>query len=321
MNTFEVGARRRAPGRSAALALALAFAGLIFFARTEQANAAPVNVTVTVLRFIEVQNPDPQIGQGCCGDYYASVNINGAGFEDSGSIDDKADVSPYWRFTKSVDDSLGTIPIKIRIWDADSLAAAPDDIMDINPTDGVQTLTVNFDLHNGTWSGDVPANVGLSAGDGDKDHFEFPTEGGEAGKVLFDISLSGNGDTDGDGIPDGVERFGVRDGNGNVVADMAAMGADPCRKTIAVEVDWMADAAHSHRPTDDAVNDVVGAFDRAPVDATTPCPYFGFPKKPKGIDLIVDRSNSIPEQAVFIPANGSLDSSLKAVRDSGNFNP
>src|SRR5205814_2843698 len=34
----------------------------------------------------------------------------------------------------------------------------------------------------------------------------------------------------------------------------------------------------------------------------------------------VDRSNSITEQAVFIPANGSLDASLKAVRDSGNFN-
>lgn len=296
------------------LLVALALVPLV--AWPQAASAAPVNVTVTILRFIEVQNPDPAPGQGCCGDYYAMVRIDGFSPQTSPEIDDRADISPYWTFTKGVDTSLGTIPIEIEIWDADSVFAAPDDIMDLNPIDGVQKLTILFNLQGGTWSGDVPANVGFSQGDGDHEHFGT-FEGGEAGKILFDISLSGNGDTDGDGIPDGVERFGVRDGNGNVVADMAAMGADPCRKTIAVEVDWMGGAAdgHTHRPADAAVNDAVAAMNAAPVPATTPCPYPGFPNQASGVNLLIDRSNQIPEQATF-PL-----SSLAGVRDGGNFNP
>jgi len=171
------------------LVLAIVSMGAFLAARPQSAAAASTNVTVVIERFVEVQNPDPQVGQGCCGDYYGRVQIAGLGFDKTGSIDDKADVSPYWRFTKSVDDSLGTIPIQIQVWDEDSALAAPDDIMDLNPTDGVQTLTVLFNLQTGTWSGDVPANVGFSQGDGDHNQFNL-TEGGEAGKVLFDISLS-----------------------------------------------------------------------------------------------------------------------------------
>jgi len=97
---------------------------------------------------------------------------------------------------------------------------------------------------------------------------------------------------------------------------MAAMGADPCRKSIALEIDWMAGAGdgHTHRPTDAAVNDAVAAMNNAPLLATTPCPYAGFPTQPSGVNLLIDRSNSIPEQAVF-PL-----SSLAGVRDGGNFN-
>jgi uncharacterized repeat protein (TIGR01451 family) len=302
--------------RLLSLLLAFALVGPVLAARTQTANAASVSVTVTILRFIELQNPDPAPGQGCCGDYYAKVRINGFSPQTGPEIDDSADISPYWTFTMSVDDSLGTIPVQIEMWDSDTFLAAPDDIMDLNPIDGVQTLTVLFNVQNGTWSGDVPANMGFSQGDGDHGQFGL-TEGGEAGKILFDISLSGNGDTDGDGIPDGVERFGVRDANGNVVADMATMGADPCRKTIALEVDWMGGAAdgHTHRPTDAAVNDAIAAMSAAPLPAVTQCPYAGFPKQASGIGLIVDRSNQIPEQATF-PLG-----SLAGVRDGGNFNP
>ena len=67
------------------------------------------------------------------------------------------------------------------------------------------------------------------------------------GKLLFDISLSDDGDGDDDGIPDGVERTGVRDIDGNLVANMAGLGADPCRKTVAVEADFMETATPDTR--------------------------------------------------------------------------
>ena len=299
-----------------ALLLTLALVCVLELWDASVASAKPVSVTVTILRFVELQNPDPQIGQGCCGDYYPSVRIAGGAAQTKPEIGDDADISPYWTFTATVDDSGGTIPIQIQIIDSDGALTAPDDVMDLNPRDGALNLITNFNPADGTWSGGTIApNVGFSQGDGDHE-FLGADEGGEAGKVLFDISLSNDGDTDDDGIPDGVERFGVHDGNGNLVADMAGMGADPCRKTIAVEVDWMAGAAdgHSHRPTDTAVNDAVATMNNAPVSATNQCPYAGFPQRPQGVNLIVDRSNSIPEQANF-PL-----SSLAGTRDGGNFN-
>lgn len=282
-----------------------------------RANPDPVNVTVTILRFIQIQDPDPAPLQGD-GDYYAKVRTDGFGFQSTFDVhqDDVPDISPYWTFTRTVDSSLGSVPITIQMWDHDSGLAAPDDVIDLNQNDGVQDLSLSLNLGTGTWSGDVPLNVGFAQGDGDHNEFGL-TEGGEAGKILFDISLSGNGDIDGDGIPDGVERFGARDANGNLVANMAALGADPCRKTIALEIDWMAGAAdgHTHRPTDAAVNDAIGAMNAAPINAVSPCPYAGFPQQPAGVNLVIDRSNAIPEQATF-PL-----SSLAGTRDSGNFNP
>ncbi len=273
----------------------------------------PIDVTVTIMRFVQVQDPDPAPFQGD-GDYYAKVRIGGFAFQDTASQNtESADFSPFWRFTRTVDQDLGSVPITIQIWDADVFPSAPDDIIDINPTDGVQELSLSLNLNTGAWSGDVPANVGVSTGDGDHEEFGL-TEGGEAGRVFFDISL-GNGDIDGDGIPDGVERFGVRDTNGNLVADMAALGADPCRKTVALEIDWMQGAAdgHNHMPKPAAVTEAKNAFSAAPVPVVNPCPYPGFPNG-TGANLVVDVSNSIPEAPIL-----GLDSDFSAVRDA-NFN-
>lgn len=206
------------------------------------------------------------------------------------------------------------MPVTIQIWDADSSLAAPDDITDLNPIDGVQELNLTYDLNAGTWNGDTPANVGFSQGNGDHGHFGL-FEGGEAGKVFFDIGLGNTGDFDGDGIPDGVERFGVRDSNGNVVADMAALGADPCRKTVAIEIDYMTGAAdgHSHKPKDAAVTEAKNAWSASTIPVTNPCPYAGFPNGTGG-NLVIDVSNAIPEQPIL-----GLASDFTAVRDA-NFN-
>ena len=241
--------------------------------------------------------------------------IDGFAFQDTESQNtETTDFSPFWRFTRNVDQDLGSIPITLQIWDDDTSIAAPDDIIDVNPIDGVQELSLSLNLNTGAWTGDVPTNQAFSAGDGDHEEFGL-TEGGEAARVFFDISL-GNGDVDADGIPDGVERFGVRDGNGTLVADMAALGADPCRKTVALEIDWMQGAAdgHNHKPKPAAVTEAINSFSAAPVPVTNPCPYPGFPNG-TGANLVVDVSNSIPEAPIL-----GLDSDFETVRNA-NFDP
>ncbi len=102
-------------------------------------------------------------------------------------------------------------------------------------------------------------------------------------------------DINGDGIPDIVA----------LSPEMQALGADPCRKTIAVQIDYMNASDHSHRPLQAALDKVIAAFDSAPVPATLPCPYAGFPKKPSGISLIIDVKNAIREQAALNFSLGS----------------
>lgn len=124
-------------------------------------------------------------------------------------------------------------------------------------------------------------------------------------------------DTDQDGIPDTFEMNEIRDKNGNVIADLKAMGADPCRKTIAVEVDYMGGAAdgHTHKFDPNAITEAVTMFDNAPVPASVSCPYAGYPKKPTGIDLLVKVDEQIPESNPF--GCGDFNDAFKAA----HFNP
>jgi hypothetical protein len=70
-------------------------------------------------------------------------------------------------------------------------------------------------------------------------------------------------DTDGDGLLDRWERHGLT--VGGVHVDLPAMGADPERKDVFVEVDWMEQPGHSHRPDPAAIAAAVQAFADAPV--------------------------------------------------------
>jgi hypothetical protein len=80
--------------------------------------------------------------------------------------------------------------------------------------------------------------------------------------VLPNVSRTGLADSDGDGLPDIWENS----------PDLLAMGADPQHKDIFVELDYMADAQHSHQPKPAAMAKIVQAFANAPVsnpDGTT----------------------------------------------------
>ena len=72
-------------------------------------------------------------------------------------------------------------------------------------------------------------------------------------------------DTDGDGISDGDEVFGtVND------LDLPALGASPFHKDIFIEMDWMDDGAHTHRPTASMINSIIAVFAGAS-EVQNPC--------------------------------------------------
>lgn len=71
-------------------------------------------------------------------------------------------------------------------------------------------------------------------------------------------------DTDGDGIKDGDEVLGTL-----ANLNLPQMGCSPLRRNILIEYDWFDDsldcAAHSHRPTQGAMNRFAAAFANSPV--------------------------------------------------------
>ncbi len=116
-------------------------------------------------------------------------------------------------------------------------------------------------------------------------------------RFLFNDSCSSGAtpvkDSDGDGLPDEWEINGI-DG-----LDLPAMGADPYRKDLFVQADWMvrpavpggwfgfgAKPAVSFKPDTDAMRRVMRAFDQAPTPAV-PQPV-GAPAIKPGISLHID---------------------------------
>jgi hypothetical protein len=92
-------------------------------------------------------------------------------------------------------------------------------------------------------------------------------------------------DTDGDGLLDDWEINGLTiDG---AFVDLPAMGADPQHKDIFVEIDWMGDPGdgHDHAPDPDAIQEIVDAFNNAPVSN---------PDGVDGIHLHVDSGPNSP---------------------------
>ncbi len=289
----------------------LAVAGLVAMQlplMAGRANAAQVSLTFRVSRVLQVENPDGPDD----GDYYAKVKIGGNGFESS-PVTTSDDFRPNWTFTKLVDDTTPTV-VQVELWDEDGGFRGGDDKMDINPADQKVELSFTFDPVTRTWtSPDLPPNAVASRGDGDED---FPdTNDGRIAQIEFDFSTSGNSDIDGDGIPDAVERFGVRNLDGTFVpgGDLASLGADPCRKSIAVQIDYMSGAAdgHTHQPKAAAIAEVKAAFNAAPVPAVTPCPYG--PTPAAGMDFVAIPGKAIPEQPVM-----GLDGGFRNARNT-NF--
>jgi uncharacterized repeat protein (TIGR01451 family) len=316
-------------GRLAAAAIAIALAvGTVIVSAPAASGQVTTPVTVTIPRFEEIDNPDPAPGQGF-GDHRARVRIDGFAAEDSAEVDGNPPfgvgiigpwvIEPFWTFSRDVDLSLGTIPITIEIIDGDTFLAAPDDLMDVNPLDNVTALTLLLDLNTGNWTGDVPLNQPFAQGDGDTEHSGL-FEGGERGKVFFDVSLlSSSGDADGDGLLDGWETRGLdANGDGSVDVDLPAIGADPNHKDLFLELDWMAGNA----PTRAAIQAMKTAFANAPINAGTSASAFpgganaqSNPDGLPGINLWVDTGSLADPTA---SEDGAGDSSCGDGIDNGS---
>ncbi len=105
----------------------------------------------------------------------------------------------------------------------------------------------------------------LAPGDNDDD---FPS--GYDDDDRFTVGQARIADLDSDGIPDRVELDGV----------VSQYGTSPCRKDVIVESDVMVDTSgdaddHSHRPSQQAIDDVVDAFAAIDIPGVVDCPYPG----------------------------------------------
>ena len=161
---------------------------------------------------------------------------------------------------------------------------------------------------NGTWTWDYAAVAGtfLSATATDQDG-----NTSEFSPVCEDPDGDGSTDTDADGLCDDWETGGIDfdgDGNAEIPIGSAPYGADPTKKDVFVEVDYMDAFFHaSHEPVAGALTDVVTAFAAAPVDAgkgialhVTPGSASGVDEELSDIDLLKTLSRGPGDSDDFV---------------------
>jgi uncharacterized repeat protein (TIGR01451 family) len=136
-------------------------------------------------------------------------------------------------------------------------------------------------------------------------------------------------DTDGDGLWDDWEMFGIdTNGDGVIDLDLPALGANPNHKDLFIEIDYMdcavagGDCAtgdtHSHQPKPAAIQAVINAFANAPV---------ANPDGTIGINVHIDVSNAIAHQnalninGLCFPGGAGIGSFDAVKADPANFGP
>lgn len=273
--------------------LALVICGLLLsspLVNIQFSEAEPVTVVVTITRVIEIVCADDFIVgiPPCPSDFYAKVQFGddsfirsstvGIGCTFCGVIGDW-EIEPFWTFSTTVERSMVSLPITIALYDEDDLSS--DDNVDIDPRDGSTWLGLELDLNTGTWSGETS----LPFSSGPADDFD----GSGSATIFFDISTSGSGDADGDGLLDGWEIFGYHsDTDGIVDVDLPAFGANPMHKDLFLELDWMT----GEEPKQVEIQAVKDAFARAPADAGGTSNPDGLP----GINLWIDTGSLLDSE-------------------------
>jgi uncharacterized repeat protein (TIGR01451 family) len=217
-------------------------------------KAATNTVTLTITRVKEVQCNEGA-GEACPNDYYPKVDIDAQGLDDGKGrfcCGHGTDFQPKWVYSRQADISHNVVSIHVELWDQDDLSG--DDQINITSLPNKsQDLTVN--LGNCTWQG----SGGLSGFINTQS--SSTGNGKDSAQLYFMIATSAPGcvDSDGDGLLDVWETGGI---NG---VNLSAMGADPKKVDLYLQLDYLVAANHSHQPLQGAIQLVVQAFANAPI--------------------------------------------------------
>lgn len=253
-------------------------------------HTVTVRVTITAVDALDCF--DQTLGFGCgSADFYPLVSVDGTEQgSDSLQVEDDNNPRPTnWIFTQPAQLSEGKVPVKIQIFDSDGKFRFGDDQASISPNGSDLNLSVNLAPCR------VNGDVAMDCADGGSltETKDIKTEGtsGDRARITFKIAVL-DSDTDGDGLLDGWEIRGLDpDGNGVVDVDLPALGANPQRKDLFLEIDCLV----TQCPVKDAIGDVVQAFANGPV---------GNPDGTTGIQLHVDTGPLFGANQVFSVAGG-----------------
>ncbi|MEU4722240.1 CARDB domain-containing protein [Nonomuraea dietziae] len=296
--------------------LALLLASIPTLATPAAAAAPGIKLTFKIEYLRQIEDPDSGgLGDG---DYFPKVQIADGPLRTGPRIEDD-EFEPFglpeapngWTFThENLPGDKPTVDITVTLWDWDDGLNTNEDRMDISPNDQDLELNLVYDLRSGTLSGDkivfgtpcTKSNGQTAKGEtcveGDGDH-GFPRNNDGRITRIGITATAEMPDTDLDGIPDLIELSGIRNRAGDVIADLPALGADPCRRTIILQLDFMVDnnatTRHSHQPKPGAITLARNMLDAAPLPAAHPCPYPGTHRN--GIDFIYLQGAQLAEQA------------------------
>ena len=335
MNTGNPQARSASRGRHA---LFVAIAASFFLLLTaSDAAAAGWTVTVKAHQIEALSNSDNWGEQDLYWRAHLKTVVGAGGAADCDTVDDHPDddnkIKPEWGCTAIVAGGPDTtVEIKIEVYDEDTIG---DDELDLSIDHKQLGLAMLFEPRTSklTIIGDPTWAPGKCAM-GRITRSGFGGGGGEPAEIIFSVTASAasapDGDSDGDGLLDAWELCGL-DSNGDSNPDVAlpAMGADPARKDLFAEIDWMTAlgvaGAHSHEPWLPAMIDAFNELARAPVTN----PTIAGVVKPGGIAFHLDvgtlyanytydvDGNGTPE--LTVPATGNFDVDNDGTVDIGNL--
>jgi uncharacterized repeat protein (TIGR01451 family) len=234
------------------------------------AQTKPVEITVTKVRCAtDCRNTGLEDAGESAADFYGIIRINGVAQQTRRAAPDQELVEVKWPelggvWVESVDvpRTQQMVPVSIEIWDHDG--SSGNDLGDASPAAGRAALEFQFDTLTGALSGDITSPAACATGNGE------PGGGflGADAKPPVEVCVLVNADRDGDGLFDSWETGGIdvnRDETVDLALHLPPFNADPLKKDLFVESDFMADPTHSHAPAAGALQDVVDSFAAAPV--------------------------------------------------------
>jgi hypothetical protein len=260
------------------------------------ALAAGWTVTVQAHRIEALTNSDNWGEQDLYWQAHLKATVGSGGPASCSTVNNHADddneIEVDWACTTTVAGGTDTtVEIKVEVFDEDTIG---DDELDLSVDHNQLGLAMLFEPRTSklTIIGDPTWPAGQCAF-GKIVRSGFGGGGGEPAEIEFTVTASPasapDGDSDIDGLPDSWEVCGIDDnGDGKVDVDLPALGADPGRKDVFVEIDWMEDrtsaAPHTHAPWLPAMINAWNEMNVAPVTN----PTLDGVAKPAGIALHLD---------------------------------